>query len=270
MAEDIVYIPQGKLNGIQTLWMINQSKLVVNKELLPLWIFHAIGMYRWIDVFGTSTHPNRQGFTNLSKVSAVREKVIHGVDHNVDFPSIYDVEDMDVSNNQTIIAVNESTYNPTIQELDVKPPATKKAQDVLLEDLATSSTMLPPTATNRFGISEQVPVSQDVNNIHVFNDNDKSTSQENKEEEHPKVMEISVANQLTDTAMESELVSRTTTEMVNLDHTKEFQECMDIYEIGNGEHLFNMIALAIAFYKSIRKICLVVTTSSACVTEKYP
>ena len=77
--------------------------------------------------------------------------------------------------------------------------------------------------TNIFGISEELPVSQDVNNIHVFNNNDKSTSQENNEEEHPKVMEISVTNQPTDTAMECELVSRTTTKMVNLDHTKEFQ-----------------------------------------------
>ena len=60
-------------------------------------------------------------------------------------------------------------------------------------------------------------------------------------------MEISVTNQLTHAAMESELVSRTTAKMVNLDHTKEFQECMDTYEIGNGVHSFNMIALAIAF-----------------------
>ena len=49
-------------------------------------------------------------------------------------------------------------------------------------------------------------------------------------------MEISVTNQLTHTAMESELVSRTATEMVNLDHMKEFQECMDTYKIGNGVH----------------------------------
>ena len=78
--------------------------------------------------------------------------------------------------NQTITAVKGSTYHPAIEELEVKPPATKKAQDVPLEDLVPSSTMSPPTATNIFGISEQLPVSQDINNIHVFNDNDKSTS----------------------------------------------------------------------------------------------
>ena len=76
-------------------------------------------------------------------------------------------------------------------------------------------------------------------------------------------MEISVTNQLTHAAMESELVSRTTAKMVNLDHTKEFQECIDTYEIGNGVHSFNMIALAIAFYESTCNICLVVTKSSA-------
>ena len=42
--------------------------------------------------------------------------MIPGVDHNVDFPSIYDVEELDVSNNQTITAVNESAYNPAIEE----------------------------------------------------------------------------------------------------------------------------------------------------------
>ena len=166
--------------------------------------------------------------------SAVREKVIHGVDHNADFPSTYDVDEMDVSNNLTITAVKDSMYHAAIEELEVKPPATKKAQDVLLEDLVPSSTMAPPTPTNIFGISEQLPVSQDANNIHVFNDNNKSTSQENKEEEHPRVTEISITNQLTHTAMKSELVSRTATKMVNLDHTKEFQECMDTYKLAMG------------------------------------
>ena len=71
-----------------------------------------------------------------------------------------------------IAAVNESAYNPTIEELDVKLPATKKAQDVLLEDLVPSSRLSPPTATNTF---EQLHVSQYVNNIHVFNDHNKST-----------------------------------------------------------------------------------------------
>ena len=94
---------------------------------------------------------------------------------------------MDISNNWTITVANESAYNPTIEELDVKLPASKKAQDVLLEDIVPS-TMSPPIPTNIFGIREQLPVSQVVNNIHVFNDNNKSTSQENKEEEHPKMM----------------------------------------------------------------------------------
>ena len=76
--------------------------------------------------------------------------MIHGVDHNVDYPSIYDVDKMDASNNQTITAVKDSTYHPAIEELEVKPPTTKKAQDVLLEDLVPSSTMSPRTAINIF------------------------------------------------------------------------------------------------------------------------
>ena len=124
---------------------------------------------------------------------------------------MYDIDKMDLSNNWTITGVKDSTYHPRIEELEVKPPAAKKAQDVLLENLALSSRMSLPTATNIFGFSEQLPVSQDIDNIHVFNNNDMSTSQENKEEEHPRVMLISVTNQPTHTAMESELVSRTAT-----------------------------------------------------------
>ena len=97
---------------------------------------------------------------------------------------------MDVSNNQTITAVKDSTYHPASEELDAKPTATKKSLNVLLEDLVPSSTMSPPTATNIIGTSEQLPVSQDMNNIHVFNDSDKTTSQDNIEEEHLRVMEI--------------------------------------------------------------------------------
>ena len=33
-----------------------------------------------------------------------------------------------------------------------------------------------------------------------------------------------------------EVVSKTTATIVNLDHTKEFQDCMDLYEIRNGVH----------------------------------
>ena len=142
-------------------------------------------------------------------------------------------------------------------------PATKKAQDELLDDLVPSSRLSPPTATNGFGIGEQLPVSQDVNNIHVFNDNNKSTSKESKEEVHPKMMEVSVAYQQMNMTMESECVSKTTTKIVNLDHMKEFQECMDTNEIGNGVHPFDTTALAIAFYKSTCSIHLVVMKSSA-------
>ena len=53
----------------------------------------------------------------------------------MDLLPIYDVEELDVSNYHTITAGNESAYHPTVEELDVKLPATMNAQDVLLEDL---------------------------------------------------------------------------------------------------------------------------------------
>ena len=42
-----------------------------------------------------------------------------------------------------------------------------------------------------------------------------------KKQEHPKMMEVPVANQWMDLAVESELVSKTTTKIVNLNHMKE-------------------------------------------------
>ena len=92
-------------------------------------------------------------FTTLHKTAlALRGKVIPGVDDSVDFPSIYDVEELDVSNNQTKTVVNESACNYAIEELDVKLPETQKAQNVLLEDLVPCSRFSPSTATSRFGM----------------------------------------------------------------------------------------------------------------------
>ena len=107
--------------------------------------------------------------------------MIPGVDHSVDFPSTYDVEELDLPHNPTITADNESAYHPTDKDLNVKLPATMKAQDVLLEDLVPTSILSPHTATNRIGVSEQLNVSQDLKNIHVFNDNNKMTSDESNE-----------------------------------------------------------------------------------------
>ena len=69
--------------------------------------------------------------------------------------------------------------------------------------------------------------------------------------------------------MESELVSRTSSEMVNLGHTKEFHEFVETLKIHYRVPSFNTIALAIAFYESACKICLVVTKSSANNYQQY-
>ena len=94
-----------------------------------------------------------------------------------------------------------------VKQTEPYSPWQNAAESSVLRDLVPSSRLSPLTATNRFGISEQLPVSQDVNNIHAFNDNNKSTSKENKDQEHPKMMQVSIANQQMDAAMESELVS---------------------------------------------------------------
>ena len=47
------------------------------------------------------------------------------VDHNIDFPSIYDVDNIYVSNNQTVPVMNNSIYHPASDGLDMKPAAIK-------------------------------------------------------------------------------------------------------------------------------------------------
>ena len=69
----------------------------------------------------------------------------------------------------------------------------------LLQDCHTQA------VTNRISIGEQCNVSQDLNNIHVCNDNNKVTSNENKEQECPKTIEVQVGNQQKDIAMESDI-----------------------------------------------------------------
>ena len=130
--------------------------------------------------------------------------------------------------------MNDSMYHPASEELHMKPPGTKK-QDLVLEDI----------------------------NIHVFSDEPNITVQQSEDEGHPKVMEVAVPKQPTLTTMESKLVSTSSMEMVNLDHTKEFQECMGSYGICNGVASSDTIPLAIAFYKSTCNICFVVTKISA-------
>ena len=113
-----------------------------------------------------------------------------GVDHSVDFPSTYEVEELDLSHNPTITADNNSACNPAGEDLDVKLPVTTKTENVLLEDLVPTSIPLVHTATRRIDAGEQVNVSHDLNDFHVFNNNNKMNSKENNEQEHPKVMEV--------------------------------------------------------------------------------
>ena len=102
-----------------------------------------------------------------------------------------------------------------------------------------------------------------VDNIHVFNDNNKYTKLDNDNKQQLQVIETVVTKQQTNTAMDSEVCSMNKSKMVNFDHLKEFQECMDTYEIYNGVESFETIALAIAFYESSYNICLAVMNSSA-------
>ena len=61
-------------------------------------------------------------------------QVSHPVDHNIDFPSIYNVDNVDVSNNWTVPVMSDSTNHPASDKLHMKPHAIKRQQDVVLED----------------------------------------------------------------------------------------------------------------------------------------
>ena len=89
-----------------------------------------------------------------------------------------------------------------------------------------------------------------VDNIYVYNDSNKFIKLDNDNEQQLQVIEMVVTKQQTNTAMDSELCSMNQSKTVNLDHLKEFQECMDTSEISNGVESFETIALAIAFYES--------------------
>ena len=144
--------------------------------------------------------------------------------------------------NPTITSVNNSACHPAADDLDVKLLDTTKTGDVVLEDLVPTSIPSPHTTMNRECVGELLNVSHDLNGFHIFNDNNKMNSNGNNEPEHPKIKEVKVTNQQKDTVIKSELVSRTTTKIVHLDHMKEFQACMNSYKIANGVHLFDMIA----------------------------
>ena len=48
---------------------------------------------------------------------------------------------------------------------------------------------------------------------------------------------------------ESTLTLKLKATVVHVNNTKEFQECMNSCEVGNGVHSFDTIALAIALYE---------------------
>ena len=73
------------------------------------------------------------------------------------------------------------------------------------------------------------------------------------------MIETVVTKQQTNIAMDSEVCSMNQSKTVNFDHSREFQECMDTYEISNRVESFETIALAIAFYESSYNVHLTVT-----------
>ena len=73
-----------------------------------------------------------------------------------------------------------------------------------------------------------------VDNIHVFNDDNKCIELDNDNDQQLQVIERVVNKQPTNTAMSSEVSSSHQSKTVNFNHSTEFQECMDTYEISKG------------------------------------
>ena len=66
------------------------------------------------------------------------------------------MKELDLSHNPTITDNNKSAYHSTDEDLNVKLPATTKAQDVLLEDLVPTSILSPHMATIRIRVGKQL------------------------------------------------------------------------------------------------------------------
>ena len=167
----------------------------------------------------------------------------------MEFPSTDEDQELDFQHNPKIAINNNSASHPANEDLDVKLPTSMKRDDMVLDDLSHTSIPRPQATMNSIGVDEQMNVSHHPNDIHLFNNNNKMNSRELDEQVHSKVTEVNVTTQENDTVAESMLASKTTAKAVNLNHMKEFQECMNSYEVGNGVHSFDMIALAIAFYE---------------------
>ena len=69
----------------------------------------------------------------------------------------------------------------------------------------------------------------------------------NDKDDISKVVDSSVLEQPKLTAMQSQQISMTTMTIVNMDHMKAFQECMDTYGIPNGVPEFDINALQLHF-----------------------
>ena len=67
--------------------------------------------------------------------SAFGERVFSVVDHDVEFPSTDEVQELDIPHNPTITPDNNSTCHPADEDLDVKLPAMTKTDDLMLDDL---------------------------------------------------------------------------------------------------------------------------------------
>ena len=117
---------------------------------------------------------------------------------------------------------------------------------------------------NNIGVDETSKMTEKVSGIHVFDDSNTASSEKTHEHVHSNTTECTNSFYMNDSGAESPTTSKPTTTIVQVDHTKEFQECMKSYDIG-----VNTIALAIAFHKCTCYFQLVIARNSVNNYQQY-
>ena len=136
---ELLVLPRGDEDSGVTI----PAETVPDSTLAGDWkVTHTGSVEKLEDQFDKEVHiPMMKQPTTMKKKSiatppqvTAMAHVSHPVDHNINFPTIYDVDNIDVSNNLTVPVMNDSIYHPASDGLDVKPPTIKKQQVVVLED----------------------------------------------------------------------------------------------------------------------------------------
>ena len=124
---ELLVLPKGDKDSGATI----PVETVLDATMADDWkVAHTSSAQKLEDQFDKEVHiPMMKQPTTMKKKCIATQpqvtptaKVSHPVQHNVDFLSIDNDDDIDASNNQTLPVLNDSSYHPASDGLDMKPP----------------------------------------------------------------------------------------------------------------------------------------------------